>query len=296
MQNQFEIETIHGHISDYLNYLEVEKGLSKNTILAYQADLIAFFEYIEKQDVIALDEIRRKDFSSYTKNLAKNEMNPSTITRKIASIKGFFRYLCYKRIIKTNPSISISPPKLPKKLPRVLTYSELEKIFETKLTPLDYAIVELLYSSGIRVSELVNLEMKNLDFDQNMIKVFGKGSKERMVPIGKKCIKILKNYLKKRELIALKYNSKPYLFLDSNGKKITRQKVYKIVHSLGENVIDKEISPHTIRHSFATHLLENGADLRVVQELLGHASIVTTQLYTHISKKVLREVYFKING
>ena len=128
-----------------------------------------------------------------------------------------------------------------------------------------------------------------------MIKVFGKGSKERIVPIGKKCAEIIQKYLKKRELIALKYNSKPYLFLTESGKKITRQKVYKIINNLGKS-IDKKISPHTIRHSFATHLLENGADLRVVQELLGHASIVTTQLYTHISKKTLREVYFKING
>jgi len=285
--------TISQYISDYLAYLELERGLSQNTILAYQSDLIAFFDYLGN-DVI-LDELKRKDFSSYTKYLARNEINPSTITRKIASIKGFFRYLCFKRIIKVNPSISIAPPKLPKRLPKVLTTTEIDKILKEKLDLAEFAIVELLYSAGIRVSELTELELKNLDLAQNMIKVFGKGSKERLVPIGKKCSKTLKEYLKKRELIALKYNSKPYLFLDSNGTKITRQKVYKIIHSLGD-IVGKNISPHTIRHSFATHLLENGADLRVVQELLGHASIVTTQLYTHISKKTLREVYFKING
>ena len=285
--------TISQHISDYLAYLELERGLSQNTILAYQSDLIAFFDYIEKD--VELNELKRKDFSSYTKHLARNEINPSTITRKIASIKGFFKYLCYKRIIKANPSSSITPPKLPRRLPKVLTISELDKILKEKLDLVDFAIVELLYSAGIRVSELTELELKNLDLAQNMIKVFGKGSKERLVPIGKKCSATLKEYLKKRELIALRYNSKPYLFLNSNGTKITRQKVYKIVHSLG-NIVGKNISPHTIRHSFATHLLENGADLRVVQELLGHASIVTTQLYTHISKKTLREVYFKING
>lgn len=286
------MEAIFEYISDYLNYLDMERGLSKNTLSAYQSDLMAFFDYLENKK---LDELKRKDFSSYTKHLARNEINPSTITRKIASIKGFFRYLCHKRIIKTNPSISITPPKLPKKLPKVLTKNELETILKKNLDILDYAILELLYSAGIRVSELTELELKNIDIAQQIIKVFGKGSKERIVPIGQKCIKILKKYLKKRELIALKYNSKPYLFLDSNGKKITRQKVYKIIHSLG-NDIDKNISPHTIRHSFATHMLENGADLRVVQELLGHASIVTTQLYTHISKKTLREVYFKINN
>jgi len=285
--------TISQYISDYLACLELERGLSQNTILAYQSDLIAFFDYLGNDAI--LDELKRKDFSSYTKYLARNEINPSTITRKIASIKGFFRYLCFKRIIKINPSISITPPKLPKRLPKVLTISELDKILKEKLDLVDYAIVELLYSAGIRVSELTELELKNLDLAQNMIKVFGKGSKERLVPIGKKCSETLKKYLKKRELIALKCNSKPYLFLNSDGTKITRQKVYKLIHSLG-NVVGKNISPHTIRHSFATHLLENGADLRVVQELLGHASIVTTQLYTHVSKKTLREVYFKING
>ena len=285
--------TISQYISDYLAYLELERGLSGNTILAYQSDLIAFFDYLGND--ANLDELKRKDFSSYTKYLARNEINPSTITRKIASIKGFFRYLCFKRIIKINPSISITPPKLPKRLPKVLTINELEKILSENLDLSDFAIVELLYSAGIRVSELTELELRNLDLTQNIIKVFGKGSKERLVPIGKRCSETLKKYLKKRELIALKYSSKPYLFLNSDGTKITRQKVYKIIHSLG-NIVGKNISPHTIRHSFATHLLENGADLRVVQELLGHASIVTTQLYTHISKKTLREVYFKING
>lgn len=285
--------TISQYISDYLAYLELERGLSGNTILAYQGDLIAFFDYLGND--ANLDELKRKDFSSYTKYLARNEINPSTITRKIASIKGFFRYLCFKRIIKINPSISITPPKLPKRLPKVLTINELEKILSKNLDLSDFAIVELLYSAGIRVSELTELELRNLDLTQNIIKVFGKGSKERLVPIGKRCSETLKKYLKKRELIALKYSSKPYLFLNSDGTKITRQKVYKIIHSLG-NIVGKNISPHTIRHSFATHLLENGADLRVVQELLGHASIVTTQLYTHISKKTLREVYFKING
>lgn len=295
MSNLEEKETISQLISDYLGYLEIEKGLSLNTILAYQSDLIAFFDYLNAEKEVILDELKRKDFSFYIKNLARNEINPSTITRKIASIKGFFKYLCHKRIIKTNPSISITSPKLPKRLPKVLSINELEKILEQNLEIQDYAIVELLYSAGLRVSELTELELKNIDLTQQTIKVFGKGSKERIVPIGKKCSEIVQKYLKKRELIALKYNSKPYLFLTNDGKKITRQRVYKIIHSLGD-IVGKNISPHTIRHSFATHLLERGADLRVVQELLGHASIVTTQLYTHISKKTLREVYFKING
>lgn len=295
MSNLEEKETISQFISDYLSYLEMERGLSKNTILAYQSDLISFFDFLSNEKEVILDDLKRKDFSLYTKFLARNEINPSTITRKIASIKGFFKYICNKRIIKTNPTASIVSPKLPKRLPKVLSINELEKILEQNLEIQDYAIVELLYSAGLRVSELVQLELKNIDLAQQTIKVFGKGSKERIVPIGKKCAEILKKHLKKRELIALKYNSKPYLFLTDKGQKITRQRVYKLIHSLG-GAVEKDISPHTIRHSFATHLLERGADLRVVQELLGHSSIVTTQLYTHISKKTLREVYFKING
>ena len=279
-------------ISEYISYLEIEKGLSKNTILAYQSDLIGFFDFIENAQI---EEIKRKDFSTYTKYLAKNEINPSSITRKIASIKGFFKYISYKRIIKTNPAASIASPKLPKRLPKVLTISEIEKLLRNNLSVMDYAIIELLYSAGVRVSELVNLNMKNIDLKQQTIKVFGKGSKERIIPINKKCIEVLKKYLKKRELIALKYDSEPFLFINENGKKITRQYVYKIIREQGEK-INKHISPHTLRHSYATHLLENGADLRVVQELLGHSSIVTTQLYTHISKRTLREVYFNING
>lgn len=279
-------------ISDYLTYLEIEKGLSKNTILAYQNDLVDFFDFLKEKE---LDKIKRRDFSSFTKYLARKELNPSSITRKIASIKGFFRFLCFRQDIKTNPAISITSPKLPKKLPKVLTISEIEKILHDDLTITELAIVELLYSAGIRVSELINLKTKNLDIKQQIIRVFGKGSKERIVPINKKCIVILKKYLKKREITALKFDSEDFLFLNEKGKKITRQYVYNIIKKQGRK-IHKSISPHTLRHTYATHLLENGADLRVVQELLGHASIVTTQLYTHVSKKTLREVYFNINN
>ena len=289
-------ENISQYISDYISYLEIERGLSKNTIIAYQSDIIAFFDFLnEQKNELEIGDVVRKDLSSYTKYLARNNLNPSSITRKIASIKGFFKFLCSNRDIRVNPAVSVVSPKLPKRLPKVLTVNEIEKILKDGLNEFENAIIELLYSAGIRVSELVELELKNIDFKQKIIKVFGKGSKERIIPINLKCIKILEKYLKKRELIALKFEQKPYLFLNSKGKKITRQIVYKIIRTQGKK-INKKISPHTIRHSFATHLLENGADLRVVQELLGHSSIVTTQLYTHISKKVLREVYFNINN
>lgn len=284
-------QTVSDYISAYLGYLEIEKGLSKNTILAYESDITAFFEYF-KDGVMS---VKRKDLSNYTKNLAKNNLNPSSITRKIASLKGFFKYLCFNRIIDINPACSLSSPKLPKKLPKVLSISEIERILKNNLSPLEAAIVELLYSAGVRVSELCNLQKRNIDLAQKMIKVFGKGSKERIIPINNKCIEALKRYIRLRDIISIKYGDKSTFFLDEQGRKVTRQKVYKIIKQQGD-LIFKSISPHTIRHSFATHLLEQGADLRVVQELLGHASIVTTQLYTHISKKTLRDVYFEINN
>ena len=284
-------------ISEYLNWLEVERGLSRNTIDAYKNDLIGFFDYF--QNIENLDEIKRNNFSEYTMFLASNNISSSSITRKLASIKGFFKYISANREIKSNPALSITSPKIPKRLPKVISSDEIKTILKNNMTIKEKAVFELLYATGLRVSELVNLEIKNIDLKNNLIKTTGKGSKERFVPVGKKAKAALNEYLKQRELILKtgfgsnhKENS---IFINDNGKKITRQWVYNFIKKQGE-LIHKHISPHTIRHSFATHLLENGADLRAVQELLGHSSVVTTQLYTHISKKRLKEIYFQING
>lgn len=284
-------------ISEYLNWLEIERGLSKNTLEAYKNDLIGFFDYF--QNVKNLDEIKRNNFSEYTMFLASNNISSSSITRKLASIKGFFKYISANREIKSNPALSITSPKIPKRLPKVISLDEIKTILKNNMTIKEKAVFELLYATGLRVSELVNLEIKNIDLKNNLIKTTGKGSKERFVPVGKKAKAALNEYLKQRELILKtgfgsnhKENS---IFINDNGKKITRQWVYNFIKKQGE-LIHKHISPHTIRHSFATHLLENGADLRAVQELLGHSSVVTTQLYTHISKKRLKEIYFQING
>lgn len=284
-------------ISEYLNWLEVERGLSRNTIDAYKNDLIGFFDYF--RNIENLDEIKRNNFSEYTMFLASNNISASSITRKIASIKGFFKYVSANREIKANPALAINSPKLPKRLPKVITFEEIKKLLNNHLTVKEKAVFELLYATGLRVSELVNLEIKNVDFKNNLIKTTGKGSKERFVPVGKKAKAALNEYLKQRELILKTKFGSNYkenaIFINDNGKKITRQWVYNFIKKQGET-IHKQISPHTIRHSFATHLLENGADLRAVQELLGHSSVVTTQLYTHISKKRLKEIYFQING
>ena len=284
-------------ISEYLTYLEVERGLSKNTVLAYENDILGFFDYFK--NIEDPNEIKRIHFSEYTVHLAQNGLLSSSITRKIASIKGFFRFLSANKEIKSNPSLSVTSPKIPKKLPKVISYEEIEKLLKNRLTTKEKAVFELLYATGLRVSELVNLTVKNVDFKSNLIKTTGKGSKDRIVPMGKKAKEALNNYMKERELILkAKMGSgaeSDYIFLNDKSEQISRQWVYNFIKKQGET-INKTISPHTIRHSFATHLLENGADLRAVQELLGHRSVVTTQLYTHISKKRLREVYFNING
>ena len=284
-------------ISEYLTYLEVERGLSQNTVLAYENDILGFFDYFK--NVEDPNEIKRIHFSEYTVHLAQNGLLSSSVTRKIASIKGFFRFLSANKEIKSNPSLSVTSPKIPKKLPKVISYEEIEKLLKNRLTTKEKAVFELLYATGLRVSELVNLTVKNVDFKSNLIKTTGKGSKDRIVPMGKKAKEALNNYMKERELILkAKMGSgaeSDYIFLNDKSEQISRQWVYNFIKKQGET-INKTISPHTIRHSFATLLLENGADLRAVQELLGHRSVVTTQLYTHISKKRLREVYFNING
>ena len=197
--------------------------------------------------------------------------------------------------LKHNPALAIEQPKLPKRLPKVLSMKEISDLLQKDMSLIEKSILELLYACGLRVSELTDLVINNIDLNAKYLRCTGKGSKERIIPIGKKACNALKNYFKEREYIIKKYNLKTkYCFIKENGKKLTRQDVYLFINSLGKN-ISKDISPHTIRHSFATHLLENGADLRVVQELLGHSDVSTTQLYTHISKKRLKDIYFSIN-
>ena len=287
-----------GYLSDYLEFLELEKGLSENTLLAYRNDLMEFFDYLYSININEVDKISRSNLSSFIKYLSENNIKTSSQVRKIASIKGFFRFLCSRDVIKSNPALSINIPKVPKRLPKVLSVSEIQNLLSSNLSILDGAIFELLYGCGLRVSELVNLDIRNVNIQTSILKTMGKGSKERIIPFGKKAKNAILKYLKQREKIAslgLIGSAKNALLVNEKGEKISRQYVYSLIHDLGKN-INKQISPHTIRHSFATHLLENGADLRVVQELLGHSSIVTTQLYTHISRVRLKEVYKSING
>lgn len=283
------------YIALYSEYLEIERGLAVNTILAYRSDLYSFSDFLSGLQIENIDQIQRIHLNMYIKNLYDKKYTPMSITREIASIKGFFKWLSLNEYIKHNPALSIEQPKLPKKLPKVLSINEITELLDENMSVINKAILELLYAAGLRVSELSNIQINNVDLNSKYVRCIGKGSKERIIPIGNKACRAIKKYLKEREYIVKKYNLKTkYLFIKDNGKKLTRQDVYIFINSIGKN-INKDISPHTIRHSFATHLLENGADLRIVQELLGHSDVSTTQLYTHISKKRLKDIYFSIN-
>ena len=278
-------------ISQYLEYLELEKGLSHNTIEAYRNDLYEFAQFSDCE----IQNVDRIKVSTFMRTLKENNLAPTSIIRKVASLRGFFKWIYSMNIIDKNPAATLEQPKIPQRLPKVISLKEIEDMLHLGLSPIESVIIELLYSCGLRVSELANLKITDIDIKSKYIRCFGKGSKERIIPMGKKAIEKLQEYLPKRELLIKKFNlNTKNLLILNNGTLANRQYIYSFIHSKGKE-IHKNISPHTLRHSFATHLLENGADLRVVQELLGHSDVSTTQLYTHISKKRLKEVYFSIN-
>ena len=278
-------------IAQYLEYLELEKGLSPNTIDAYRRDLSEFSKGIDD-----IQKIDRMTINTFVRKLREEKLAASSVIRKIASLRGFFKWASSTGIITKNPASTLEQPKMPQRLPKVISVKEIEEMLHNNLNPFEHVIMELLYSCGLRVSELVNLKLNDIDLNSKYVRCFGKGSKERIIPMGETAKNIIKEYLPERDLLIKKYNlSTKNLLIMPNGRKITRQDVYTFIHAQGK-LIHKNISPHTLRHSFATHLLENGADLRVVQELLGHSDVSTTQLYTHISKKRLKDVYFSVNN
>lgn len=284
------------YIAEYLEYLQAERGLSQNTLDAYRRDLTAFCDFLYNTDSIDdFGQIRRVQINFYIKELHDKNYSMTSVTRKIAAIRGWFRWLFSSEVISQDPSLGVELPKLTKKLPKVVSLTEIEKILVNNLSDVESVIMELLYGAGLRVSELVGLELNNIELASRYVRCVGKGSKERIIPIGEKAKKSVQQYLKSRELYIKKYRLETKQFLvKDNGRLMTRQDVYVFIRRQGD-LLKKHISPHTLRHSFATHMLENGADLRVVQELLGHSDVSTTQLYTHVSKKRLKDVYFSIN-
>ncbi len=286
------------HINNYIRLLRV-KNLSKNTIDAYQRDLKKYINYIQVScEISDLKEIQPEHIRSYIHYLTDDSLSTRTIVRTLSSINQFHTYLCMEEVLNENPAVHIKRKKIPQTLPNVLSVEEVEEILgnidtESVLGKRDLALLEILYSCGLRVSETCTLRGIDIFQDSEMIRVRGKGNKERFVPMGPKAIKKMDQYLKYSRPFLLKRGAEVgEIFLSRNGKPLTRMTIYNILIKYStEAHIKKQISPHTFRHSFATHLLEGGADLRAVQEMLGHSNIVTTQIYTHLDKLYLQEVH-----
>lgn len=283
---------------EYIKYLTLERGLSNNSIAAYRRDLKAFLKWLPE----GLLTVTRLHLTAYLGVLKSSGTKASTLSRNLATLRGWFSWLKLRDYIAIDPTLDLANPKREKMLPKVLTLSEVEAIIAAAESARDRAILELLYGGGLRVSELTRLEVKDLSLREGTLRVFGKGSKERIVPIGTKAIEALCSFLPELSGTASGATTgggraRPTLtpqpiFKDKQGKRLSRLVVWQIVKRLALKAgVRKPLSPHTLRHSYATHLLENGADVRSVQELLGHSSVVTTQLYTHVSRKHLRDAY-----
>lgn len=282
-------------MSYYKDYLTLEKGLSENTINSYLSDLENLAAYMDKENV-DLQEINSLTIHKYLISLKNLDYKESSLSRVLSSLKSFFSFLEEEMIIASNPINDVERPKMGFRLPEVLSVKDIEKILKAPKADIlglrDQAMLETLYASGIRISELINLDMADLNLDLSYIQCIGKGNKERIVPIGSVAHGVLGKYLDISRPKLLKDYRVSKIFLNSRGGPISRQGVWKIIKAYAKEVgLEKKVSPHTFRHSFATHLLENGADLRSVQEMLGHTDISTTQIYTHISKKHLYKIY-----
>lgn len=281
-------------IEDYIDYLKYERNLSNETISNYRYDLFKFNRFLDNLNIDIIN-VNVNNITSYLKKISN--LDSSSISRNITTLNNFYNFLIVNKVIKNNPCEFIDRPKLKKRIPNVLTINEVDNLLDIKLNnEFDYrnkAMLELMYSAGLRVSEMISLTTRDIDFENCIVRCFGKGSKERIVPLNDYVIFYLKSYLEKRHLL-LKKDRNDYLFLNNHGKKLTRQGFeYILKNILEEKKIDKYVTPHTLRHSFATHLLEGGADLRSIQVLLGHENLTTTTIYTHISQKKVHDDYIK---
>jgi len=291
-----------GLVLDFLSYLELERGLSRNTLDAYRTDLLQYGEYLAAHELDALD-ARPADVGDFLADLATGNGRPacsaSTVHRKTACLRSFYKHLRRDELIGDDPTAALSAPRRAKKLPHVLNYAEVQKLLAaprgSEPTALrDRALLEAMYACGLRASETIGLELTDLDLSEGLLRARGKGSKERIVPLGRKAIAAISAYLRGgRPKLVPPEGHEPCLFVNFRGGPLSRQGLYKIVQRHAREAgLAGQMSPHTLRHSFATHLLAGGCDLRVVQEMLGHADIATTQMYTHLSGEQLKDVYF----
>lgn len=285
-------------VNDFLHYLIVERGLAKNTVIAYRRDLEDYTAFLkEKESLTSLNDVIRGHIIQYLMSLKQQGRASTTLARHIASIRTFHQFLLREKKADQDPSVHVETPKTERKLPKVLSMQEVEALLDVPRTKTafglrDQAMLEVLYATGLRVSELVQLDIGDAHLTMGFVRCIGKGNKERIIPLGKTAAQSLNRYLEGGRGALLKRKQSEALFLNHHGGRLSRQGFWKILKGLAREAnIMKDLTPHTLRHSFATHLLENGADLRAVQEMLGHADISTTQIYTHVTKARLKDIY-----
>jgi len=284
-------------IDSFLDYLLVERALAKNTVVAYRADLNLYLDFIEQRGIVILSKVAKNDIIEFMLFQKAQGISPTSISRRLAAIRMFHRFLARERILKSDPTTLIDSPKLWKKVPDTLSLNEVEALISQpdlrdQQGVRDKAILETLYATGMRVSELSNLKTNNVNLDIGFLRCIGKGNKERIIPLGKKAIHSINRYLESSRPHFSKQKTSETLFIGRSGARLSRQSIWKLIKRYAKEAkIKKSIKVHTLRHSFATHLLERGADLRSVQEMLGHSNISTTQIYTHIDKERLKTIH-----
>ncbi|WJH34261.1 site-specific tyrosine recombinase XerD [Paenibacillus sp. CC-CFT747] len=285
-------------LQTFIHYLSVERGLAQNTLESYERDLTQYIEFLEKSGIVKPADSRKIHIQNYLLQLKKLGRASSTVSRSMVSIRSFYQFLIRERLLDSDPSLHMETPKLDKRLPKVLSIAEVETLLDAPETTTpsgirDKAMLEILYATGIRVTELISLDVGNVNLGMGFVRCIGKGSKERIIPLGRIAAHWLDQYIQAMRPKLLKQaKEEEALFINHLGTRLTRQGFWKIIKKYArEAQIVKDITPHTLRHSFATHLLDNGADLRAVQEMLGHADISTTQIYTHVTKSRMKEVY-----
>jgi integrase/recombinase XerD len=290
-------------VLDFLAYLEFERGLSRNTLEAYRTDLLQFGRFLARRELSALD-ARPGDVADFLAELAAGDVDrppasTATIHRKTACLRSFYRHVRREGLLESDPTATLTPPRRSRKLPHVLTRGEIDRLLSQPrgMEPAalrDRALLEVMYACGLRASEAIGLELTDVDLEERVLRARGKGSKERVVPIGQPAVQALRAYLERGRPGLVKGAREAHVFVNFRGGALTRQGLYKIVrrHAVTAGLADR-MSPHTLRHTFATHLLAGGCDLRSVQEMLGHADVSTTQLYTHLSSQRLKDVYFQ---
>jgi integrase/recombinase XerD len=273
-------------LDDFISYIIVEKGLSKNTILAYKTDVLKFINFAEKKQ-ISLEKFEHNDITDFLWEMKTNGLKPRSIFRVIESLRQFYKFLNSEDLVENNPTLYLVTPRIPEKLPDVLTFNEVDLLLNSvnsddEMHIRNRAMLELLYATGLRVSELINLRFSDIDLKNSFLRIIGKGSKERLVPFGNKSKFFTDTYLKKRKPCLTVCD---HIFISRLGKKLSRIEFWRQLKNIAKNAgINKNITPHTLRHSFASHMLKGGADIRFVQEMLGHVSITTTQIYTHLDR------------